>query len=294
MKQSVEISNVFSNTMPLYTIITVTYNAEDKLVKTLESVYKQTCTDYEYILIDGCSNDNTICIISEHQEIFCKKNIEYKYVTETDLGVYDAMNKGIALAKGQWIYFLNAGDVLYSDDTLEVIKRAINENDNADIIYGDTIEFKHNGLCRNKKALALNEIVNDMPFCHQSCVTKKNLLIETPFELEYKICSDYDFFMNCFQNGNCFQYIETPLSRYEFGGLSSCEKHEIQLLRERLEIQKKHKMIAKKDFLRKINEIERYRKRKALISYIRHFIPRTLLERRTYMHDLKNGWVQDN
>ena len=278
---------------PLFSIITVTYNAGGKIVNTIESVYKQECIDYEYILVDGASDDDTIDVIVEHKNMFEAKGIEYRYISQNDKGIYDAMNKGVSLADGRWIIFLNAGDMFYDINTLYTISQFVDKQDDIDVVFGDTIEFKHNGMVRYKMAQPLNNILREMPFCHQSSATKKELLLKWQFDLSYKICSDYDFFLGCYQNGCSFKYLQMPLSRYEFGGLSSNEKFEILFLNERLEIQKKHGFVGEDEYQNRLHEIEKYKKYRIFTANVKRFIPKWIMERRRWKLDCRNGWVRD-
>ncbi|MCY1133837.1 glycosyltransferase family 2 protein [Bacteroides fragilis] len=113
---------------PLVTIITVCYNAETTIEKTILNVINQTYADIEYIIIDGGSNDGTIEIINKYAN-----KISY-WMSEPDRGIYDAMNKGIKLAKGDWVSFMNSGDSFYSLDTVEDVVQFIREE--YDVIYG--------------------------------------------------------------------------------------------------------------------------------------------------------------
>ena len=104
---------------PKVSIITVSYNAEKMISETILSVLSQTYCDYEYIFIDGNSSDKTVEVIGKYKQCFEGKNVDYLLISEPDKGIYDAMNKGTALAKGEWILMLNAGDMLAHERVLE-------------------------------------------------------------------------------------------------------------------------------------------------------------------------------
>ena len=279
---------------PLFSIITVTYNAGEKVLKTIESVYEQSFTNYEYILVDGASEDDTVHIIDENQEKFDNKCISYNYISEKDNGIYEAMNKSISMAKGKWVCFLNAGDLFYDSETLQTISKAIEAKNGIDIVYGDTIEFKANGLSIYRKALPIDQIVQAIPFFHQSCVTQLNLLKQYKFDLRYRICADYDFFLKCYLNKAYFEYIENPLSRYEYGGLSSCEENEMLLLREQLEIRTNQKIFDEMEYEYRLSELNKYMRYRLLTARIKRYIPNFLIEKRIYRKNKQNGWVFDN
>lgn len=121
------------------TIITVCFNAADDLKKTLDSILTQTFTDFEYLVVDGGSKDNTLALLEFYKPLFAKENKVFRYVSEPDQGTYDAMNKGIQLAKGEWINYMNAGDSFYEDSTLHEFFSA-SSKENAGVMYGDTFQ----------------------------------------------------------------------------------------------------------------------------------------------------------
>ena len=128
---------------PLISVVTVSYNAVLTIEQTILSVINQTYPHIEYIIIDGGSTDGTVDIIKKYAN-----RIAY-WVSEPDKGIYDAMNKGIRTAKGEWINFMNAGDLFYSKDTLEkVFSKSI--NDNIKVIYGDVMLNKQGVLSQGK------------------------------------------------------------------------------------------------------------------------------------------------
>ena len=117
---------------PKFSIITVTYNAEAVLEDTIQSVISQTYHHVEYILVDGASKDSTLSIIDRYRDRITR------IVSEPDKGLYDAMNKGIRLATGDYLCFLNAGDSFHEDDTLQQMVRSISGNELPDVLYGET------------------------------------------------------------------------------------------------------------------------------------------------------------
>lgn len=274
---------------PFFTIITVTYNAGSKVSKTIESVYKQSCTDYEYILVDGASKDDTVQIISEYKNRFDEKCISYKYVSEKDDGIYDAMNKSISMACGRWVCFLNAGDMFYDTESLEIIKKTA-EKDTAEIVYGDTIEFKENGLYIYRKAFPLDQISQVIPFFHQSSVTKLEVLKKYLYDTKYTICADYDFFLRCYLGKAKFEHIDATLSRYEYGGISSCEKNAVRLLKEQLDIRIDHGIYSEEEICKKKIEFERKRKYITIKAKIERCLPQRVWDKLMYNHDIKRGW----
>ena len=158
---------------PLFSIITVSYNAEKTIPATLKSVSEQTCRLFEYIVIDGASGDNTVGIVN-------KSGIDNLIlISEPDRGIYDAMNKGLGIAKGDYVIFLNAGDSFHSPHTLEIIANAAMDNDYPGIVYGQTqlVNSQRERVGdRHLKApeiLTLDSFKNGMVVCHQAFVVPR-------------------------------------------------------------------------------------------------------------------------
>ena len=122
---------------PFFSVITITFNAEEFIKQTVESILSQEFNDFEYIIIDGASKDRTLEIINSYEDKFREKGIKTSFYSEPDRGLYDAMNKGISKASGKYIWFINAGDTIAESDVAgKVFKSAI---DNLpDFIYGET------------------------------------------------------------------------------------------------------------------------------------------------------------
>jgi glycosyltransferase involved in cell wall biosynthesis len=153
---------------PIITIVTVTFNAEEYLEKTILSVIEQDYKNIEYIIVDGGSTDKTIEIIKKYE-----KNI-YLWISESDKGIYDAMNKGVKYANGEFVNFMNAGDVFF-DNT--VCSRIFSNEITADLIYGDTIFYDNSGNENLVKAKSLDKLWEAMIFNHNSLFAKKDLLV---------------------------------------------------------------------------------------------------------------------
>ena len=196
-----------------FSIIIVSLNTKEKLRNTLESIYRQKNfpKKYEIIVIDGMSIDGT------QEEILNAKNKIDKLIIEKDSGIYDAMNKGIKYANGEWIIFLNSGDLFCNNDVLKKIySYKLSDND---VIYGDTI-VNNNEFNYRINAKLFNKNSINMPFCHQSSFVKSHLLKKYNFDLKYKICSDFNFFIKIKKKEKIFKKINLIISTVEAGGLS--------------------------------------------------------------------------
>lgn len=187
-------------------VITVVYNGVTTIEETICSVINQTYTNIEYIIIDGGSTDGTVDIIKKYSD-----KISY-WISEPDKGIYDAMNKGIKIATGDWVSFMNSGDIFSEKNIIQKICIAIVCN--ADIVYGDTL-LKYSWGIIEGKASPLDDLESHLPFSHQSCLIKTKLMKESPFDLQYKICADYNFFYSLYKRKACFQYIPLFFSIYE-------------------------------------------------------------------------------
>lgn len=203
--------------MPKVSIITVVYNGAAVLPSTLESVRTQTFTDYEYIIIDGASQDGTIDIIKANEKYITA------WVSEKDQGLYDAMNKAIALAKGEYLWFMNAGDLIYEPQTLEKI---FTNNPPADVYYGDAVIIDHNYQVigkRNHKKLPEQLRVKDMLFgmvvCHQSILVRKK--IAPLYDLAHPYSADIDWTIKVLQKATTVCNTKLILSKFQAGGVSA-------------------------------------------------------------------------
>ena len=176
---------------PLISIITVTFNAGATLPATIKSVEEQTFRDFEYIIVDGKSRDNTLELART-----CRVS-DIRIKSESDNGIYDAMNKGIGMANGQYLIFLNAGDSFHAPDTLQRIADAIRDNDAPGIVYGQTelVDSDRNLLgprhLNAPEVLTYESFKDGMLVCHQAFVVLAK--IAPLYDLKYKLSADYDW-----------------------------------------------------------------------------------------------------
>ena len=170
----------------IISIIIVSLNTKTEFLKTLNSIKNQKFYNYEVIVIDGDSTDGTV------KEIKNNKKFITKYIIGKDKGIYDAMNKGIKLASGDWIMFLNSGDMFFDNFVLQKLK--INSLKNKEVVFGDTVvDNKDIKYLVNSKMFDSKTII--MPFCHQSSLVKRDILKKNNFSLKYKFSSDFNFFL---------------------------------------------------------------------------------------------------
>jgi glycosyltransferase involved in cell wall biosynthesis len=211
-------------------IIVVSLNTKNKFIKTIQSINSQTYNNYEIIIVDGKSTDGTI------EEILKIKNFFLKYLIENDKGIYDAMNKGIHLASGNWVIFLNSGDVFCNRNVLKNIFK-ISALEKKDIIFGNTYVKNYN-LKYFIKSKKFSNKTNIMPFCHQSTLVKTPIIKKNKFSLKYKYSSDFNFFYKCFLNNKFFYDSNLSIATVEANGLS--DKNRNKVYNENIQILKKY------------------------------------------------------
>lgn len=188
-------------------IITVVFNGSSTIEHTILSVVNQSYSNIEYLIIDGNSNDDTIEIIMRYNQFVTL------WISEPDKGIYDAMNKGIVAASGDYILFLNSGDLFYSIDTLTKI---FSQYQDSDVIYGDTLVNK-----KTIKALDLKSDWKAIPYCHQSVFIKSTLAKRYFFDLQFKVAADYNQYFELKRNKCSFIHVNEIISIYDNSGFSN-------------------------------------------------------------------------
>ena len=218
-----------------FSVITICYNAADVLAATIESVLSQDCPDYEYVIQDGNSSDETPKLVASYQNRFEEKGIRLIYNREADNGIYDAMNKAVASAKGDYINFMNAGDCFYSADVLSKVASAIEEKQ-AVIVFGDCAVYEYGRFYRFPKSL--ENIERNMPFSHQSVFAAGDFMRSHPFNTKYRYSADYDLLLTAYDEGVKFLDADTVICITTADGLSSVRYHDTMM--ESSEILKNH------------------------------------------------------
>ena len=201
--------------LPKVSVVTVTYNAAKFIEKTIISILEQNYPNLELIIVDGKSLDNTVKIINT-----LTKGRHITLISEKDKGVYDAMNKGVHLATGDWIIFMNAGDYFFSKDSISSV---FNENfdDNTSVIYGNS-EFRLKSLAYVEKPSQSVTTNQYMPFSHQAAFVRAPVFRKVNFNLDFKIAADAAFFLELVIDGYCFKYIDVIVCSYNaLEGLSA-------------------------------------------------------------------------
>ncbi len=225
-------------------VITVTYNAEACIRETMLSVLLQKYDDFEYIIKDGQSSDNTNTIVQNIKQKFNKK-VTIKHICTKDKGIYDAMNEAVKYACGEWIIFMNAGDTFYDRNVLSNVF-SMQHVDEADILYGHVLlKLKGNrGLVLTYNSDAMKKGIS---ICHQAVFEKKELLVKNAFDLDLKILADREHFLRLMNCGTKFHRINIIVAKEDRNGISSVDYpqccREVQLLSKKYNLSNKKKNI---------------------------------------------------
>ena len=199
---------------PVFSVITVTYNCAEPLRRTITSLCQQDATLFEHIIVDGASKDDTVNVIENHA---ISARYPVRFVSEKDAGIYDAMNKGIALSKGKFLLFINAGDLLMPR-ILEEILSSLPSN-SLSMLYGNALmEGKHiYGASFDKSKIAKLNI------CHQAIFYGRDVFNELgKYDLQYRTLADHAFNIKCFADERIQKtYVDRIISEYEAGGFSA-------------------------------------------------------------------------
>lgn len=214
-----------------FSIIIPTYNCVEKIDKTIASVIGQntsTSEGYELVIVDGKSTDGTQLrikeIISGLPEPVKNRIV---YVSEADDGIYDAMNKGLKKATGDYVLFLGAGDYLIKRTTINMIARAIELTEKPDVLYG-YVHTKIDGISGiMDRKIDFNYTFRFLPVCHQAIVAKRKLFDEKLFDTSYKAVADQDWIMYMVKKRKHFVHVNVPIAYYEEEGFSSMDKQTI-------------------------------------------------------------------
>jgi glycosyltransferase involved in cell wall biosynthesis len=233
------------------TIITCTYQAEAVLERTLDSVLMQTHGNVEHLIVDGASTDGTLTLAEDYRQrtLEAENGHRVTIVSEPDKGLYDAMNKAIARATGDYLVFLNAGDVLPARDTLEQIVCSVADGETLPgVLYGDTDvvnmegHFMHHRRLQPPAHLTWRSFRQGMLVCHQAFYARTDLARETPYNLHYRLSADVDWCIRVMkaaeQKHLTLRNVGLVVVNYLEGGMSI--KNHRASLKERFHIMRDH------------------------------------------------------
>lgn len=216
---------------PFFSIVTVHFNQLEALKVTVDKMREQegSGTLFEHIVVDGASGDGTSDYLAT-----LSSQPGFRFISEKDRGIYDAMNKGVSLSKGQYIFFINAGDYFAKTDLLTGLQKQVKGEA---AVYGDTL-VSYGHFTRKAKAQPLNEFWKCLPFVHQSICVRKDLLLKHPFDLSYKYCADYGQLSSLFIAKAGFTYFPSDFAVVQAGGAS--DKGRVKAIKEVFAISRRH------------------------------------------------------
>ncbi len=213
---------------PLISIITVNYNGGDSLERTMQSVFQQTYKNYEYIVVDGASKDNSFEIITRHSS-----QLAY-FVSEPDKGVYDAMNKALTKCKGEWVYFLNSKDTFIDQHVLSNVASNL-ERSGFSVVAGyvQTVE-PDIGLYPKKHVDGSPRLLFNTHFCHQALfVRREAYLKQGMYDPRFRVFADFHTIYRIIADEGGYEKVEQVFALYDLGGISANWRKSVKIFRER-------------------------------------------------------------
>ncbi len=219
---------------PLFSIITITYNAATTLPATLRSVSEQTYKQYEYIVVDGASSDDTVSLVEQ-------SHLPVRLVSEPDKGLYDAMNKGLRMAQGEYLIFLNAGDAFHAPDTLQQVAELIGDA-RPGVVYGETaiVDSERNFMMmrrlRAPEKLTWRSFAQGMLVCHQAFIARRDIAPE--YDLQYRYSADVDWCIRCMKRTD--ELLNTHLVLIDYLNEGVTTQHHKASLKERYAVMCQH------------------------------------------------------
>ena len=202
-----------------FSIVTVRYNAEKVVRKTIESVLRQEYAPYEYYIVDGASADQTLAIADEYKDAFAQKGIKYKIISEKDTGIYNAMNKGIKLAKGDFVSFLNAGD-WYELDALKNVNDLYSE-EFFELTYGGLHYINPNGTVTNKMSKMDSFPISSRHWNHPSMFLKREIYEKYGFDEYFRAYADFNLYLKLRKDGTKIRVIDKVITNFVADGVST-------------------------------------------------------------------------
>lgn len=217
---------------PLVTVITITYNAAGVLARTMRSMAGQSARGYEHLIVDGASTDGTVALAES------MPNPGLRIVSEPDRGIYDAMNKGLRLARGRYVLFLNAGDAFTRPDVLQMYMDAARTG--ADVVYADTLVTDPEGTYVRPRHLSAPEVLDAASFargmlvCHQAFMVRRDLA--GPYDTRYRFSADYDWCVACLLKSDPSRCVNLHTNAVLYLAEGTTDRNKIRSLRERFGI----------------------------------------------------------
>lgn len=202
-----------------FTVVTVVFNGESVIEKTVESVLNQEYPPFEYLIFDGASTDSTLNLIAQYKEAFAQKGITLSVVSEKDGGIYNAMNKGVKAATGDFVSFLNAGD-WYEPDALKNIN-AFYQEEPFDLTYGGLHYINPNGTVTNKMSKLDRFPVSSRHWNHPSMFLRREIYQKYGFDEQFRAYADFDLYLKLRKDGTKIRVIDKVITNFVADGVST-------------------------------------------------------------------------
>lgn len=208
---------------PSFSVITVVLNDFAGLRRTWESIQSQTLRDYEWIVVDGGSRDGIVEFLAQLPQGSAR------WLSEKDRGMYDAMNKGVRLACGEWVVFMNAGDLLSAPQVLQQVQQSIvTSGKPIDVLFGGATLVTAAGARRYRRPYPIEDYVwHGLPAIHQATFYRRQRILATPYDLQYRLCGDYYIIAMLYRQGLQAQYLDSSLAEFRVGGSSYQRRREL-------------------------------------------------------------------
>lgn len=210
------------------TVVTVCYNEKNTIKETIESVLDQEFDDFEYIIMDGSSTDGTLDIINEYAS-----NPKIKCISEKDTGLFNAMNKAVSFAIGEYVIFMNSGDMFYDKRVLKDMEPYLH----GDIVYGDVLRrTKEGSYIQKYKGTRFEQITMmlcGLAFCHQTQFTKTEVMKSYGFREDHRITADFDFVVRALSDNRTIKHVDRIICSFDHdGGISADKSNYSQMVKE--------------------------------------------------------------
>jgi len=246
-------------------VISINFNNAEGLRKTIESVVNQTFNDFEYIIIDGGSSDESVAVIKN----YASRIPHYVWISEPDSGIYNAMNKGIVRATGDYCLFLNSGDCLAAPDVLQQIAGDLDE----EIVYGDVYKCWRNrkSVKRHPDVLTFSHLLFNT-ICHQAVFFRRSLFSDRLYNEHFKVMADWEFLLIAICKNQCsYKHVALVIAVYDMYGVSSESETKALIAKEKAETMAAHFRLFVQDYeeLKSLRELQQALKASKGVKYMK-------------------------
>ena len=265
---------------PKVSIITVVYNDVLNIEKSILNSLSQTYQPLELIVVDGGSSDGTLDVIKKYSK-------HIRWISEPDKGIYDAMNKGCAMATGEWVLFHNCGDYFLTRDSIKIFFAEYKVDNGEQFLLGMTRNLKKRIYKDERPSILSKHYLEGMPFCHPATFCRRLWQLNHPFNLKYRNSADYDFCIRSLQEGATYFFIEQPLVLFDCR-VGATASHYDRTLRDNIEILSEYG--ASEDTVSKLRWYLRHEERVKMMERSLPFISLFIEIYRNHFSYKRAGW----